>query len=178
MFSKLVFAAISISILISTAQAGIYDSFSEDKFFAETAAYARACQTDNSCQAPFRNEVVYSRSGEFSKLGKNTVESLKEISFVQAQIWGDTILEGDYAADGETRLEKVLAIFNGDNLIGYHIEYSEKAWYTGNCEYSGQKEQLLKCTQGRISERSYVSADLEYYGTDYDRTADFAFDKN
>ncbi len=176
MLTKLVlFASI---VFATTTQASAYDSYSEDKFFNETAAYAEACKTDTTCQAPFRNELVYSYSTEFSQLSKNTVEALKKIAFIQAQIWGDTILEGDYAADGETRLDKVLAIFSGERLIGYHIEYSEKAWYTGNCEYTGRKEDLLNCTPGRISERSYVSADLEYYGTDYDRSADFAFDQN
>lgn len=147
-----------------------------EKFYEEVTSYTQACENEDACSGPYRNQVLYSQSRQINRLANSTEEALKRISFEQAQIWGDTILEGDYAADGATRLDKVLAFFKGDHLIGYKIQYSEKAWYTGQCDYDGRPETLENCAQGRIHESSFVSADLETYFTDENDPADFAFE--
>lgn len=149
-----------------------------ERFREESAAYAEACKDESACRAPYHNQVLYSHSKQINHLTDVTKEALKSISFEQAQIWGDTILEGDYAAEGSTRLDRVLALFKGDQLIGYKIQYSEKAWYTGQCEYTGVPETLKNCAPGRIHEGSFVSTDLETYYTDENDQADFAFDTN
>lgn len=177
MFLKITTSTLLAAFLVSTAWADEAGPNS-NKFYEDTAAYEYACENENACVSPYRNEVVYNHSRQINKLADSTKDALNEISFSQAQIWGDTILEGDYAADGNTRLDSVLAYFKGDRLIGYKIRYSEKAWYTGECDYDGQEESLVSCAKGRISEGSFVAADLQTFYTNENEQADFAFDMN
>ena len=148
-----------------------------DKFYEEAAHYENFCKDENSCQGEYRNEVVYSLHDQINKIGFANAEELKKISFDQAQIWGDTILEGDYVSEGQTRLDRALALYKNKDLIGYKVQYSEKGWYTGNCNYDGHEDSLVDCDAGRIIEVSYVSADLQTYFVDENQSATFAFDK-
>jgi hypothetical protein len=87
---------------------------------------------------------------------------LNSIAKAQAQIWGDTILEGDYFADGQTFLEKIEALYKDNTLIGYRIRYFEDAWDTSNCIYNPKSRQGLEtCKKGFIKETSFVSADFQ-----------------
>jgi hypothetical protein len=148
------------------------------QFFEEVTKYEIFCKNESNCQGEYQNEVVFSLREQLNKIGIANSEVLKKISIDQAQIWGDTILEGDYVADGQTRLDQASALYKNRELIGYKIKYSEKAWYVGNCEYNGSESSLVDCDAGRIIEVSYVSADLQTFFVDEEQTASFAFDKN
>jgi len=145
-----------------------------DDFFNQIQTYRKACAV--GCTAPFKNEDAFSSQDPVhSHLAKEIQETLKTVAVDQAQIWADTILEGDYFADGNTRLDQVTLIFKDDKFIGYHIVYSERAWYTGECNFNGDDEQQLKdCLEGRIQESAYVSPDFKTYFRDEDSLADFA----
>lgn len=108
--------------------------------------------------------LLYSKASNHNSIDQDTLRSLQKIAFEQAQIWGDTILEGDYYADGQTVLEEVYGVFKNNQIIGYKISYSEKAWYTGECRFDGQNESLLnECQNGKIVEASIVSSDLQSF---------------
>ncbi|MEK2647010.1 hypothetical protein [Bdellovibrio sp. BCCA] len=145
-----------------------------DKFYEEAAHYENACK-EEPCKAPYTEQVVYNQKNKFNKLSVETKEVLKKIAVEQAQVWGDTILEGDYHATGRTRLDSVLAFYKGNELVGYKIQYSEKAWYTGDCDFNGSRESLKGCKEGRIVEGSYVSSDAQTYFSDEERYAEFSF---
>lgn len=147
-----------------------------DKFYEEAAHYEHACQT-SPCSSVYSHEVVYHQRNKISKLSPEVRASLKEIAVDQSQIWGDTILEGDYVSSGRVRLDEVLAFYNGQKLIGYKIKYSEKAWYVGDCNYNGKRESLKDCQEGRIVEGSYVSADHLTFFSDEERYAQFSLSK-
>ncbi len=146
-----------------------------DKFYEEAARFENAC-SQVECAAPYSRKVVYSQ-GHRSATTPESTKRLKAIAFDQAQIWGDTILEGDYHSAGRTRLDEVVAYYKNDAIIGYKIKYSEKAWYIGSCDYDGSQESLKSCEEGRIVEGSYVSADTLTYFSDEEKYASFTSEK-
>lgn len=141
-------------------------------FQSEISKLAIACGQD-SCEKPYSKAVVF-RFSENQKIDGALKRIFDGISFKQAQIWGDTILEGDYAAAGNTRLDTVARLYRQNEHIGYLITYSEKAWDTGNCLYDGINDStLLGCKEGRIYESSYVSLNFREYFYDSKTMATF-----
>ena len=175
MFLKLFTAAVSAAVMTSFAPNAFADQMGSDgdKFYEEAAHFENACMT-GECKAPYIKKVVYDQKKKVSQLADKDKSSLKAVAFNQAQIWGDTILEGDYKAAGRTRLDHVVAFYKDNDLVGYKIQYSEKAWYTGECNYDGKKESLKSCREGRIIEGSYVSPDAETFFSDEERYAEFS----
>lgn len=169
---------LSIVVLLSTVLgASAYADASgpgANAFSQTIKSYREACRGD-ICQAPFKVEDAFSvDQPEHSTLTTDVYGVLKNIAVRQTQIWGDTILEGDYQAEGNTRLDVVSFLYKNERLIGYRISYSERAWYTGECDYNGYDEESLKgCAEGRIFESSYVSPDFKTYFRDEDDLADF-----
>lgn len=147
-----------------------FTAFAEDtkkidqSFRAEIAKLSDLC-TSKTCKEPYAKQLTFHH-----KRKKNIEIGLKilmeRIAFSQAQLWGDTILEGDYVADGKTRLDQVTVLYKNNKLIGYLVRYSEKAWDTSSigCAYDGiHDETLAGCAQGRIIESTYVSPDSKDY---------------
>jgi hypothetical protein len=125
--------------------------------------YRESCS--GKCQSPFNKKTVFdTQHPNQSPLSTEVKLSLNKVAFVQAQIWGDTILEGDYYSMGQTQLDEVLALFRNETLIGYKISYSERAWYTGDCDFDNSDEATLKnCSEGRIHESAFVSPDFNTF---------------
>ncbi len=141
-------------------------------FQSEISQFSALCQEEN-CQKPFSRSEIYNQS-EDQNINPELKKILQRISFKQAQVWGDTILEGDYAAAGNTRLDRVFNLFKNEEHIGYLITYSERAWDTSNCLYDGIHDAtLLSCTEGRITESSYVSLNFKEYFYDDKTMAKF-----
>ncbi|MDG0815209.1 hypothetical protein [Bdellovibrio svalbardensis] len=167
------FAAVVLSVLVSPFAMADKMGPQGDKFYEEAAHFTNAC-SDKTCKAPYSFAVLYNQKTKSTKLPAVLKDQLKKVAWEQAQIWGDTILEGDYTSSGYTRLDLVTAFYKDQKLVGYTIQYSEKAWYTGECDYDGTRDTLKGCQEGRISEVSYVSPDLKTFFTDEDKHADFA----
>ncbi len=148
-----------------------------DKFYEEAAHFENACQ-DRRLQRPYTLQVIYNQTTRMDKLSTEVKSTLKKISVEQAQVWSDTILEGDYYAAGHTRLDTAVAFYKDGKIVGYKISYSEKAWYTGDCEFNGKRESLKTCKEGRIIEGSYVSPDALTYFSDEERYAEFSLTTN
>lgn len=108
-----------------------------------------------------------------NQIDTKNLGTLQEIAHDQAQVWGDTILEGDYAADGKTSLDRVESLQIDGKFVGYRITYSEKGWMTATCEYRGEPDQLEGCLEGRISEASLVSSKFDNYTRDITAYAEF-----
>jgi hypothetical protein len=78
--------------------------------------------------------------------------------------WGDTILEGEYVADGNTQLESVVIIkreWSQPTL--YYITYFERALWIGSegcARNQHNKKYNDKCAKGRLVESVVVSLDL------------------
>lgn len=147
-----------------------------DKFYEEAARFENAC-SQVECAAPYSRKVVYTQASHSPATTPEKTKRLKEIAFDQAQIWGDTILEGDYHSAGRTRLDEVVAYYKYNAVVGYKIKYSEKAWYVGSCDFDGSQESLKGCDEGRIVEGSYVSADTLTYFSDEEKYASFTSEK-
>lgn len=144
-----------------------------DKFYEEAARFENACSQD-PCRNPYRKILVYNQKTRANALSIPVRDGLKAVAHDQAQVWGDTILEGDYVASGRTRLDIVYAFYKKDKLVGYKIQYSEKSWFTGSCDFDGKRASLKKCSEGRIVEVSFVSPDLKTYFSDEEKYADFS----
>jgi|GEM_PF-2696380 len=101
-------------------------------------------------------------------------KALYEIAYVQAQIWGDTILEGDFFTDGKVQVQKVKVLYKGQTRVGFSITYYEKAWYTGDCDFQvGKPDSLRSCRPGHIVESSFVSTNATEAQVDENQFAKF-----
>ncbi|WP_374077039.1 hypothetical protein [Bdellovibrio bacteriovorus] len=135
--------------------------------------YQEVCA--QGCKRPFREAVLYTNGKVTSAFLENgELQALQKIATKQAYIWADTILEGDYHADGETVLEEVIGIFRGSSLVGYKITYAERAWDTSSCDFDAEDlSTLANCTEGTIRETSFVSTDFKTFIRNHDEIADF-----
>lgn len=106
--------------------------------------------TPQFCRGNLEIRTVF--AGGNGSLPNPVLRTLGTAAKDQAQIWADTILEGDYEAAGDTRLDLVQAIRRGDRLIAYRIQYSE----TANSPWG----------RGRIVETAYVHSNLRSVVTD------------
>ncbi len=136
-------------------------------FYSEMAQLAKFCE-QKSCDKPYEKELI-----ENQKIDKNLKKTFEMIAHKQAQVWGDTILEGDFVAEGKTRLDKVYKLYKNNEIRAYQIVYSEKAWNVSDCSYDGNAATLLGCVTGRIVESSYVSLDFKEYFYDENTAAVF-----
>lgn len=140
-------------------------------FYSDMAQVGKVCD-QTSCDKPFSKERIYSRE-EDQKIDKDLKKTFEMIASKQAQVWADTILEGDYVAEGKTRLDQVFKFYKNNELIAYQIVYSEKAWNISDCRYDGHAATLAGCVTGRIVEASYVSLDFKEYFYDENTWAVF-----
>lgn len=148
-------------IHISPVQASVAVPDQLNLFVNEINLFNQNCQ-GFKCQSPYTVIELYrySAQSDFGQLQFKSKKELMQIAYQQAQVWADTILEGDFVADGKTRLDEVQALYKNKKLIGYKITYSERAWDTAYCNYDGLHEDTLRgCTEGRIVESSFVSTD-------------------
>lgn len=169
---------ITIVVFLSTVLGGnVYADArgpGAEAFYSLIETYRQACV--HGCTDPFTNEDAFdvAQPGQ-SRLAADVEDSLKFVATSQAQVWADTILEGDYYAEGNTRLDNVTAIYKNNEFIGYKIVYSERAWFTADCNFDGEDESgLIECAEGRIHESTYVSPDFKTYFRDEDALADFS----
>ncbi len=143
----------SLSLIASAARADRRGSDARE-FIPVLKSFIRTC-SETSCQA----RQIYSRDKQVSLISDMT--PFEKIAWEQAQVWADTILEGDYQAEGETRLDAVFALYRDGQLIGYRIVYSERAW------------DMVTRESGRIVEASFISPSLKTYVTDENQFAEF-----
>lgn len=130
------------------------------------------------CRDNISTEMIFNlNSTQAQKIDSTTYQALKTIAEEQAQVWADTILEGDYQANGNTELGMVQAIYQNGQLRAYHIFFFERAWFTGNCnfDYENQKS-LQSCERGEIREAAFVSSNLKTVLPDEDHYAEFSED--
>lgn len=144
-----------------------------DKFYDLIADYKTVCKS-KECNKPYREVAVYTNNVRDAFLSKFQFTKLELIADKQAYIWMDTVLQGDFHADGKTVLEEVVAIFKGTSLVAYKIDYSQLAWYIGACGWDGESMSGLEnCPVGKIHESSYVSPDFKTYIRNDDDIASF-----
>lgn len=111
---------------------------------------------------------------QFQQLPLQVQKALYDIAHVQAQIWGDTILEGDFFADGKVQVQKVKVLYKGQRRVGFSITYYERAWYTGDCDFQHNRpESLRSCRPGHIVESSFVSTNATEAQVDENQFAKF-----
>lgn len=126
----------------------------------------RACAR-GTCRSPFQRQ-------ELVEIPPHQMAIFQEIATDLAQVWGDTILEGDYHADGNTQIDSILALYKNGEVFAYRIHYFERAWYLGNCDYNSQDPDSLRdCEEGRITEGTYISADFKTFFRDPSHFVDF-----
>ncbi len=156
-----ILAGLFINIAPVRADTGLVRPDKLNTFVSEINLLNLNCQGFN-CKNPYSVIELYRHSAQadFDSLDLKSKNELLQVAYQQAQVWADTILEGDFFADGKTRLDEVQALYKNRDLMGYKITYSERAWDTANCAYDGINDETLKgCDEGRIRESSFVSTD-------------------
>lgn len=133
--------------------------------------------------------LAYSLSTEIEKYEEIdlSLEDLQRSLFLQLQeraeyesnIWGDTILEGDYEMSRDPIvLNAVSAIYNSrGTFVAYRIIYSARAWDVADCEFDSNRlyqasaqeygEIFKECTEGVIVGNSFVSPGLKRSERDF-----------
>lgn len=175
------FLYLTYAVLLILPQLGWSATPEEEELQKTIALFRQSCDcgdADNiGCKEPFSTRTLFhrnqrTRSPEYTKELRTDAQAA---AVYQAQIWGDTILEGDYVAAGRTRVDRVQGIYRDQELVAYRILYSEKAWDVSQCNYdpNNKRESLKTCTQGRISETTFTSKDLKTYEVDDQDYAEF-----
>jgi hypothetical protein len=132
----------------------------------------------NICLAPLKVDTIW-RSEIPDGIQTTTIMPREALAFTrisdnQSQIWGDTILESDYEADGVTLLEQVQTISKNGKIVAYRITYSQRAWQTTTCKDPNfNPANPVGCIEGRIRESTYVSSDLTVWLNDSQFYAQF-----
>jgi hypothetical protein len=136
--------------------------------------FESSMQQSQKAQPSISVQRIYDISQPNLKPNQNLFGAFEKIANEQAQIWGDTILEGEFEADGATRIDRIEAIQMGAQILAYRVTYSEGAWSLSGCQYDFKNKALLKaCKAGRITEASYVSAGLGSWSRDESAYAEF-----
>ncbi|MGZ3796078.1 MAG: hypothetical protein ACXVB1_06925 [Pseudobdellovibrionaceae bacterium] len=161
-FLALVFVLLNLTLTSEMAHADSKGRNAKE-FYNLIENYRRS--SSNECLSPIKSKLVFDiHQSDESLLSSEVKSDLDKIAFFQAQIWGDTILEGDYFSEGSVQLENVLSLFQNKSLVGYKITYSGRAWFTGDCDFDGKNTETLKdCQEGRIYESTYVSPDFKTF---------------
>ena len=164
---------IAMLFLFQSPQVMADEVINSSTFIYETGQISDLCDKEFRCAAPYELKNIF-RYSEQLPIDADLKKALTRIAKSQAQVWADTILEGDYVAEGYTRLDRVEEMYKHNILIGYLIKYSEKAWDTSDCSYDGIRDStLVGCAGGRIVESSYISVDLKDYFYDEKTGAKF-----
>jgi len=156
-------------------------SFSLNAFAATTE------ELSAKLSAALESKQYTSTEVEISKLSAQENKALLEAATDESDIWGDTILEGDYTLDPKGKIELVsvekLAAKNAE-FLGFRIVYQHGAYDIGSCEIDWDvaeenpdafKEQLENdCTHGHISAGAYVTPDFKEHFRDEDSIEDFS----
>lgn len=130
-------------------------------------------------QAKSFARLAYSLSTEIEKyeeidlsledLQGSLFSKLQERAEYESNIWGDTILEGDYEISQDAvALNAVSSIYNSRGIfVAYRIIYSVRAWDVADCEFDGSRlhqasaqeyDEIFKdCIEGVIIGNSFVS---------------------
>ncbi|MBX3040218.1 MAG: hypothetical protein KF789_05850 [Bdellovibrionaceae bacterium] len=124
-----------------------------DQQLKDLLSQVKVACSDDVCSQGFSIEAAFEIPA-LNKLNGELLTSLHDKAFDLAQVWGDTILEGDYAADGKTRLEKVDILRFNDQIVAYRIQYSEGGW------------DLAQQLEGRIRESAWTLPNLEASGSE------------
>lgn len=88
--------------------------------------------------------------------------------------WPDTILEGPYETFFDMEARSIEILHKGDQVIGYRVLVSAKAWEIETCNYDARvSPDLGACPPGEIVEAIFVSADGKEAFVDEEYVAQF-----
>lgn len=170
-FTKTLFV-VAFTLVASAAQADRhFPGFA--KFAIKIQAYKEACAS-TACSEPFSTVVLLDQKNKVNLLNSEVEIRLQRSAEGQVIEWQDGVLENDFVTDGRTILEKVLGIFENDELIGYKITYIQKSWDISSCDYNlNDLIKLQDCVEGIIRESSFVGKDLQNVMRNHDEIAEF-----
>lgn len=160
-----IFMFLAIVAIILAVSSQVKADFDVELFTTQVRTSPITCHDLDSCRSQGLEIVVLHSPVLTSPSVAHLLPKLTVISEDQASIWSDTILEGGYDADGNTKLDRIEGIYNGSILVSYRITYSEKAWILGD---NGEKSR-----EGRIVESSFVSSTLRSWLRDDKSLATF-----
>ncbi|MCE3010338.1 MAG: hypothetical protein LW875_06980 [Proteobacteria bacterium] len=113
-----------------------------NSFKADVRKSQRECPRLNCAQAQVHLETI--SVTEYRALPAELREKLREVAFDLAQVWGDTILEGDFEAHHQIKLDTVEFVVEGSSIVGYRLTYSASA------------KEVSTGREGRIVESGFV----------------------
>lgn len=163
----LLLAAILALFLMLTAQWARADFLANEfpPLDEQISRTSGTCHDLLSCQAlGLEIRVIYDGTNSGSEASPE-FERLHRIARNQANFWGDSILEGDFAVENSVSMDRVEGIYRDGSLIAYRITYSARAW---RLHHDGTRG-----LEGRIIEASFVSKALRSWFRDADQMAAF-----
>ncbi|UXR64804.1 hypothetical protein EZJ49_00860 [Bdellovibrio bacteriovorus] len=117
-------------------------------------------------------------------LTSRQIDGLMKAANAEADIWYDTILEGDYMLNSEAEVE-VAALSKYYSASGEFVAYraiiQHAAYDVGSCDIDWEEDQdkmdqFLKgnCTPGYISSGIFISPDFKFHFRDENAIEDFS----
>ena len=115
------------------------------------------------------------------QINKKVLTKLLKIANKEAQIWYDTILEGDYqlSPSQDLTLDEVALVTVSGKAVAYRIKYSHAAWDVANCDYqddlTAENELTIMqgCVFGKIVGTSYVNLKMTQAERDHNNSEEF-----
>ncbi len=129
-----------------------------------------------NCSSVTLSEISGFSAEQFKRIYKHIDNSM--------DIWGDTILEGDYTTDyKDVKIESFQTMRTpSGTVLGYRVSFSVSGWETSTCtneNYDSSKPETMEnCTQGRIKQVIYLTPDLKEYETSEENFENPFFLKN
>ncbi len=161
--------ALAALVALLTALTAIGQAKADD---IGNTAFAQTVEMLNQNPQSVQIETVFDKNCAQSILSKDDILQMTNVAKSQTEIWGDTILEGVYEADGQTEVDRVDALMVNARLVAYRVVYSQRAWDTSTCTYTDLAS-LAHCQDGRIEEASFVSTNLTSWTHDPKQLAVF-----
>jgi len=110
-------------------------------------------------------EAKVSNKEEILKAAAETAED-------EENLWGDTILEGDYSLSGEAKAESLEILFRSEQMVGVAMVISADAIMTasGDCEYNEKTEKWEgeECAHGYIYSNRLIDWELKEVETPHE----------
>lgn len=149
-------------------------------------------QFTSKLYAALENKQTVIADIEMQSFNSKQLASLDKAANELAGIWGDTILEGDYALDPKSEIEVVWVekvTSQRGELLAYRFTFQHGAYSTGECEIDWEaienetesyEDQLVskECGNGRIIGKGYISPDFKHFMRDDDNIEDFSGDND
>lgn len=157
MLAKLFYGCLlALALMVITPNASASDTFWKDVEIGQSN-----CPDLNCELSPVKKQAI--SSYQWRQIDLQTRNKLRSIArYMVNSYWPDTVLEGDLIIKGHTRLDQTYFVTKNEEVVGYWVVYSVRAWDVSTCNYDPIEYPSVEgCLEGRISEAAFIEVSLQ-----------------